>query len=108
MTRDTGEHRGEGRQWWRKHLDGTRLRVLEALRDGNEHPSAAVAARAGLTQAEAIRALESLKRSGFADSRLESAREHQAREKDPGKAFKGPRRQLWRVTASGKSALGAR
>jgi DNA-binding PadR family transcriptional regulator len=64
-----------------------------------------VAVSAGLTQANAISTLKRLEGDGLVSSRLETTAEHRNREKDPGNAFKGPRRQLWKLTADGRAVV---
>ena len=96
---------GRGRGWRGQQPTPQAMRCLQALRDGREHPSATVATSSGLSQANAIATLRKLEGDGYVSSRLESVKEHQAREKDPGKAFKGPRRQLWKLTNEGKTAV---
>lgn len=96
---------GRGRGWRGQQPTPQAMRCLQALRDGREHPSVTVATSASLTQANAIATLKRLESDGYVSSRLETVREHQAREKDPGNHFKGPRRQLWKLTAAGREAV---
>jgi hypothetical protein len=96
---------GRGRGWRGAEPTPQAWRCLNALRDGGEHPSSAVATSAGLGQANAINTLKNLRRDGYVESRLESVSEHRARDKDPGKAFKGPRRELWKLTRAGRDAV---
>lgn len=95
--------RGRGRQG--RQPTPQAMRCLQALRDGREHPSTVIAVAAGLRQANTINVLGTLERDGYVESRLETVTEHQGRERDPGNHFKGPRRQLWRLTNAGKTAV---
>lgn len=95
---------GRGRDWRGQQPTPEAYRCLNALRSG-EQPSVVVATSAGMTQANAINALKVMERTGYVTSRLETVAEHQAREKDPGRHFKGPRRQLWRLTPAGRAAV---
>lgn len=96
---------GRGRDWRGQQPTPQAMRCLQALRDGREHPSVTVATSAGLTQANAIATLKRLESDGYVRSRLETVAEHKAREKDPGNHFKGPRRQLWKLTSEGKTVV---
>lgn len=95
---------GRGRGWRGEAPTPEGMRCLNALR-GGEQPSAVVATSAGLSQASVIAKLKTLEGHGYVTSRLESVREHQTRTKDAGKAFKGPRRQLWKLTDAGQAAV---
>lgn len=96
---------GRGRGWRGQQPTPQAMRCLQALRDGREHPSITVATAAGLSQANAIATLKHLEDNGYVESRLETVAEHRNREKDPGRHFKGPRRQLWKLTAAGREAV---
>lgn len=96
---------GRGRDWRGQQPTPQAMRCLQALRDGREHPSAVVATSSGLSQANAIATLRRLEGDGYVSSRLETVKEHRGRDKDAGRAFKGPRRQLWKLTDAGKDAV---
>jgi len=95
---------GRGRGWRGEAPTPEGMRCLNALR-GGEQPSSVIATSAGLSQASVIQKLKTLEGHGYVSSRLESVKEHQAREKEPHERNKGQRRTYWKLTRAGETVV---
>jgi DNA-binding MarR family transcriptional regulator len=101
MARETGEHKGEGRDWRSMILTEPRKKMLRQMRDGSEWHALELAAATGIAYATVYQSLKKFEEVGWARSSLETREQHQAREKDPSNRNKGPRRTYWRLTGRG-------